>query len=214
MAQASQGIDEVNENVAQSSTFASEIAKDIGEVNRIAATLAENSREVSSNAGDLSRLAVDLRMMIGEFKVDRSPSEDTVPLTRGALITWDNSFILGIDTIDQQHRGLVDLVNTLHNAMRNRAGKQVLDRIFSELTEYTVNHFSVEESMMRESGHQQYEMHKKVHEEWTRRVEEYKQQFEIGSATVTMDLMTFLGDWLVDHVKGIDRNIVDSIKGK
>lgn len=69
--QASRGIGDANENVAQSSTFSMEIAADIAEVNRIAETIADNSQSVNTNAGDLSKLAAELKVLMGEFKVNR-----------------------------------------------------------------------------------------------------------------------------------------------
>ncbi|HSO19193.1 MAG TPA: methyl-accepting chemotaxis protein, partial [Desulfosarcina sp.] len=70
--QASAGIAEVNQNVAQSNAFSARIATDMAEVSRIAGALAGNSTQVSANADDLNRLALDLRVMIGEFKVKGS----------------------------------------------------------------------------------------------------------------------------------------------
>ena len=74
------------------------------------------------NANDLTKLASDLKVMISEFKVDRSQSTGVV-LSGDApdLITWDDSIRFGIDSIDSQHHHLVDLVNKLHRAMRSRA---------------------------------------------------------------------------------------------
>jgi hemerythrin-like metal-binding protein len=58
------------------------------------------------------------------------------------------------------------------------------------------------------------EAHKRLHEELVTQVLAFKQPFETGSATVPLDLMNFLGDWLVNPIKGIDRNYVPAIKGE
>ena len=36
--------------------------------------------------------------------------------------------------------------------------------------------------------------------------------FETGTATVSMDLMNFLSNWLVSHIQGIDRQYVSTLK--
>ena len=53
-----------------------------------------------------------------------------------------------------------------------------------------------------------------MHEELVTTVLAFNQPFETGSATVPLDLMNFLGDWLVNPIKGIDRNYVPTIKGE
>ena len=213
--QASTGIEEVSRNVAASSTFSGEIASDIGEVNAIAHTITDNSAKVSVNANDLTKLASDLKVMIGEFKVDRSQSSGVVLSGEAPdLITWDDSIRFGIDSIDRQHHHLVDLVNKLHRAMRNRAGKTVLAATLAELARYTVEHFQFEEQQMAAAGYPQLENHKRLHEKLVAQVVDFQRQFESGSVTVTLDLMNFLSDWLVNHIKGVDRQYVPLLKGK
>jgi hemerythrin len=42
----------------------------------------------------------------------------------------------------------------------------------------------------------------------------FKQRFAAGDATVAMELMDFLKDWLVNHINGTDRKYVPFLKGK
>jgi len=213
--QASSGIEEVSRNVAQSSTFSSEIAGEIGEVNTIARIITDNSAKVSLNAGDLTRLATDLKAMIGEFKVERS-AEPTAVLAGDAsdLITWDDSIRFGIEVIDRQHHHLVDLVNKLHHAMRSRAGRAVLASTLAELARYTVEHFQTEERLMAAARYPQLDAHKREHEKLVNEVVAFQRQFESGSATITLDLMNFLSDWLLNHIKGVDRRYVSTLRGR
>ncbi|MBM9614362.1 bacteriohemerythrin [Desulfobulbus rhabdoformis] len=211
--QASTGIDEVSRNVATSSTFSGEIASDITEVNTIARTIADSSHKVSVNASDLTRLASDLKVMIGEFKVDRTQAKGPAQTDDAPdLITWDSSISFGIDAIDQQHHHLVDLVNKLHHAMRVRAGKSVLGATLAELAQYTVEHFKDEERMMEEAGYPKLDAHKREHEKLVAQVVDFQKQFESGSVTITLDLMNFLSDWLINHIKRVDRGYVSCLK--
>ena len=213
--QASAGIMDVNRNVAQSSAFSREIASDIAEVNRIAGILADNSSTVNTNAGDLTRLAEDLKVMIGEFQVKRSDNAGAeISADISDLIVWDDSIQFGIDTIDRQHHRLVDLINNLHGAMRRRSGKTVMGPILEALAEYTVRHFEEEEQLMAKADFTELAGHKRLHEKLVGQVMEFKNQFESGSTTVTMDLMNFLSDWLVNHIKGVDRKYLPALKGQ
>jgi methyl-accepting chemotaxis protein len=69
MYQASQGIQEVTENVAESSTVASSIAVDVAEINQAANDLTTSSNHVQSSAGELNNFAGDLKGMVGKFKI-------------------------------------------------------------------------------------------------------------------------------------------------
>ena len=98
--------------------------------------------------------------------------------------------------------------------MRNRAGKTVLGATLAELARYTVEHFQFEEQQMAAAGYPQLENHKRLHEKLVAQVVDFQRQFEAGSVTVTLDLMNFLSDWLVNHIKGVDRQYVPLLKGK
>ena len=44
------------------------------------------------------------------------------------------------------------------------------------------------------------------------KVNEVEQQLESGTASVSMDLLTFLKDWLVKHIAGTDTTYVEYVK--
>lgn len=68
IAQASQGINTVNENVSQSNTAVSTIASEIGEVSQSASEISKSSGQVKFNAAELAELAEKLNIMVGKFK--------------------------------------------------------------------------------------------------------------------------------------------------
>lgn len=67
--QVSQGINIVNENTAQSSTVANEIASEIANVNSSSIEISAGSAQVNLNAQELSKLAGELDQLVGKFKV-------------------------------------------------------------------------------------------------------------------------------------------------
>ncbi|WP_300669946.1 methyl-accepting chemotaxis protein [Desulfoluna sp.] len=69
VAQAAQGIEEVNGNVAESSTVSANIAEEIGQVNAAGGEIAASSTMVSTSAEELSRLSETLTAMVSRFKV-------------------------------------------------------------------------------------------------------------------------------------------------
>ncbi|MCP4116242.1 MAG: methyl-accepting chemotaxis protein [Desulfobacteraceae bacterium] len=69
VSQASDGLQSVNENMAQVSSVTSDIASDISEVSRSAKEMSENSGQVNAGAGNLSGLALELGQLVGKFKI-------------------------------------------------------------------------------------------------------------------------------------------------
>jgi hypothetical protein len=103
--QASAGIAEVNTNVAQSTVFSAEIASDIAEVSRIAGVLAGNSTAVSTNADDLNRLAMDLKVMIGEFKIEGAAGTH-------ALVSFSQTDLID-DQVDRKYVPSINSANVV-----------------------------------------------------------------------------------------------------
>jgi two-component system, NtrC family, sensor kinase len=97
--------------------------------------------------------------------MDMTTGADTIE-----AFAWSDKFKVGIETVDEQHHKLVDLVNRLAAVCMHQAGADELGGILSELADYTVYHFGTEEALMRErqvsAAHQ--EAHVKAHEHFTR----------------------------------------------
>jgi methyl-accepting chemotaxis protein len=206
--QAAQGIGEVNENVAQCSGVAGEVAKDISDVSITARDLAENSRNVERSAGDLAHIAGALKDMMMQFKVSEKALTSAVSSTRVAdvpdLIRWGKSLMVDIPTIDEQHKQLVRLMNDLHKSMKSRESALAMERILGRLVDYTVMHFGTEEELFKKYNYPEREQHTAIHKKLVARVGDFQKKLKSGDATVSMDLMDFLKDWLVNHIKGTD----------
>ncbi len=58
---------------------------------------------------------------------------------------------------------------------------------------------------MQAAGYKQYLSHKLEHDRFTRQVMDLQKQYHDGKATITIDVLNFLKDWLVNHIQGVDR---------
>ena len=206
--QASIGISEVNENVAQSSQVASEIAVEIAQVDHIASDMSDRAATMSRGAGDLDALSIDLRKMISIFRVSGNKTDHRQSELTEAdipdLMPWSAKFQTRLEEVDIQHRELVRLVNLLHKAMRLQKGSAEVGAVLNELAQYTVSHFKHEEELFKKYDYPDYDAHKKIHEELVGRVTDFQEAFKAGKATVSMDLMDFLKNWLNDHILKTD----------
>lgn len=129
------------------------------------------------------------------------------------LLSWTPDLSVGIEVIDAQHKRIVDYINQLHEA-RIRGDKEAISRVIEELVDYTLSHFSFEESMMEEAHYRFLAPHKKVHELFVRRVGEYQQRFKLGEdvATVAADMQNTLVTWLMNHIKREDMDYGPTVR--
>ncbi|MBF0377232.1 MAG: bacteriohemerythrin [Desulfamplus sp.] len=214
--QASQGIGEVNENVAQTSEVSVQIAKDVHVVNNVAETMSQKSSQMNLSAKDLSDLSYKLRDMISVFRVSTDHLDNTNKIEEKVfdLITWGPKFATGIEQIDVQHKELIRMVNALHKAMKQKVGIQQSGAILDSLAEYTVYHFGHEEKLFKEYNYPEYNDHKKLHEELVKTVVAFQNDFKVGKASLSVDLMNFLTQWLKDHIMKCDMKYAPFFKSK
>jgi hemerythrin len=122
-----------------------------------------------------------------------------------ALIQWDSTLSVNVAEIDQQHQKLVELINNLSEAMKQGRSRDILARIIEKLAGYAVNHFSSEERYFDKFGYPSAASHKLEHANFAKKVSEFKNGFNNGQLAMTIEVMSFLKDWLKNHILGIDK---------
>jgi hemerythrin len=120
------------------------------------------------------------------------------------MFKWKNEFSVGIPSIDAQHMKLFAIADELNEAMRTGQAKAALSKILARLVQYTTSHFASEEGMMKLHGYPDFAAHKLVHEALTKQVVDFQGEFEAGNAFISIELLTFLKDWLEKHIQGTD----------
>jgi hemerythrin-like metal-binding protein len=131
-----------------------------------------------------------------------------------ALIVWDCKLETGHGKIDEQHKSLVEIVNRLHGAMKQGKGRGELEGILVFLKDYTVTHFAMEEELMDRHRYAGAAKHKQIHADLVRQVADLVGKFQAGKASLTLDVMNFLEEWLVQHIQGEDYRFAQDLKGK
>ncbi len=129
-----------------------------------------------------------------------------------ALITWSSKYSVGIPSIDEQHKKLVEIINELNDAIKSGKSKEVLNHVLTSLVDYTKVHFKYEEELFNKFGYQDKLKHKMVHDKLTKQVVDFYNNYQKGKASISIDLMSFLSKWLVDHIMGEDQKYSDFLK--
>lgn len=121
-----------------------------------------------------------------------------------AYFEWDNSIALGIPAIDEQHKMLFAMVNSLDDAIRDGDGSEVVGEVITKLVTYVTEHFSGEERLMLSCKYPGLAEHRREHDAFVTRLHEI--QVGVGNGNEAgEDVLGFLVDWLVCHIKGTDQ---------
>lgn len=124
------------------------------------------------------------------------------------LVGWDKAYSLDLPELDAQHKTLFDLINRLWQSIVENADIRNQIRLIEQLEHYTVTHFSEEESYLHSIAYPELEKHKKAHAGFVQRIASERQSLVKGGR-ISLDLLHFLNDWLVEHIKVKDRAYAD-----
>jgi hemerythrin-like metal-binding protein len=118
---------------------------------------------------------------------------------------WKTAYSVGSETIDGQHRNLINLMNAYYTCHLNGRLDQARGNL-GQLLAATVKHFREEEEMMEKAGFPELESHRKVHQELLRSVEGLvKEYLRSQSQETAGKLANFLRIWLTRHILGSDK---------
>lgn len=122
------------------------------------------------------------------------------------LMQWSPKLSVGIKAFDEEHAKLVGMLNELFDSMQAGHGKEAMGRILDGLITYTKTHFAHEEKLMTQHGYPNLVKHKAEHEALTKQVLEVQSKYKAGAtATLSLEVMSFLKNWLVTHIQGSDK---------
>ncbi|MDD3685088.1 MAG: bacteriohemerythrin [Desulfovibrio desulfuricans] len=132
--------------------------------------------------------------------------------TSDKFVEWTPKLELHVPLVDKEHKLLVEYINELHQAMTHNKPLSELTAILRKLRDYTASHFSDEEGLFNVPAYKAAAEHMKIHKKFVAKLDEVEEQLRMGTATVSMDLLTFLKDWLVQHIMGTDPSYLPYLK--
>lgn len=125
------------------------------------------------------------------------------------MISWNESFSVGVAELDQEHRLLFSIINRLFDEVLPRQGEThgELRHILEELEIYTRTHFKHEEEWMAKSGFEGIEEHRKQHHHFVETVQNLQKKLQEGhfEEMVSAQTWIFLKNWLNQHILDEDR---------
>ncbi|MGB4466513.1 MAG: bacteriohemerythrin [Azovibrio sp.] len=129
-----------------------------------------------------------------------------------AFMPWSDELVLGIDSIDNQHRWLVNATNQIYEQIESQnPDPQIVGEVLEGLVDYTMNHFVLEEDLFKRFNYPETAAHKQEHDKFTHQATKMLLDFEQGEP-VTEDALEFLKAWLIHHILRVDKAYVPFLK--
>lgn len=118
------------------------------------------------------------------------------------LYDWNASYSVKVKRCDDDHKKLFALINDLHEAMQAGKGAKVIQKVADELEQYAKFHFSAEEALMAGTKYPALATHRIEHQNFVRSVAKFRRE---GITNQSIAVLTFMNDWLVNHIKRTDQ---------
>ena len=121
-----------------------------------------------------------------------------------SIMSWSAELDVGVTKMNEEHQGLLDLMNELHNLKAaGKTGMEVL-KVLDALGAATVSHFADEEAYMESVKYPKLSTHKLIHKDLLEKFGKYSADIHARHGEMGDDFFVFLKHWLTAHIKGID----------
>jgi len=121
-----------------------------------------------------------------------------------AFMKWDDSLSVNVREIDLQHQKLIGMINEFYEHVGKDSG-QVFSALLDSLVEYTQYHFSTEENYFKRYAYPDAGSHSGMHKIFTDKVLDVRNRLNQGKFVISLEITTFLKDWLMHHIKETDK---------
>ena len=121
------------------------------------------------------------------------------------LIAWKKTYEIGIESIDHEHREMIELINALYAELDSGPSESEVARFLGEILSKISAHFALEEKVMRELEYLDYDAHKENHEDLLEEIRDIMDRYEDGAyAAMKDELVQNLEIWFTEHFKNKD----------
>lgn len=124
-------------------------------------------------------------------------------------IIWNESFSVGVQELDNQHKKLIKILNKLIKMANAEVFSETVSDTLTEMTKYAAIHFETEEKLMKKFNYPDFDAHKEQHKAFQKKTVGFCMYAMAYKSSVPTDILTFLMTWLVNHILVSDMKYKD-----
>ena len=122
-----------------------------------------------------------------------------------ALLTWNDSYSVKVDTMDEQHQKLFELINSFYDEIGKQSQAKLIFDLIAGMKAYTIEHFNKEEQLMQQCNYPGLTEHKKEHADFIDKVTDLEEKLKSWKMIISFEITNFLKDWIKKHIKESDQ---------
>jgi hemerythrin-like metal-binding protein len=128
-------------------------------------------------------------------------------------IVWSDDFLIGIEELDYEHRGLVEDINNLHRDLLEDVDMDRIEDTLGSIHARKPAHFALEERVMLSHEYSHYLEHKAEHERLLDEYTELMTKFERDPNLSNREaIQGVLCQWIVSHILTSDKKMSLMVK--
>lgn len=128
--------------------------------------------------------------------------------TSPEIIKWSGTYACGINMIDDQHVGLIEIVNDMFSNVCGDDKKEYnyFCIVIKDLVKYVNNHFADEERILNATKFPGFDEHKNLHRMFTAKIAQIIKEYKPGSRQHNLSsIARFLKEWILSHIAIVDK---------
>jgi hemerythrin len=125
--------------------------------------------------------------------------------------SWNDSFLLNIDVIDNQHKKFFELFDLILALNKSKDAVE-LSSVINELQDYAQYHFETEETLMQNADSENFELHIIQHQFFINKINEFTIAQNYNNPVLTTQIVVFMRKWLLMHITETDKKYVESVQ--
>lgn len=134
------------------------------------------------------------------------------------MLAWNDEFSTGLETIDRQHKVLIDHINRLEELLAHSkptpAEIEFFQSLIKFLESYADTHFKFEENCMERYHCPAHAQNKDAHAQFMAFLAGFREKFnrEGFSVTAFAELHKTISTWITGHILKIDTQLKSCVK--
>ena len=129
-------------------------------------------------------------------------------------LEWQENYSVGVKELDDQHRSLLDTINTLLEEQQDKYEAAKFSSTLSSLIHYAYTHFATEERYLIQANFPDLKQHVLEHVGFITKTLSLTAKLENGGDESRRELLRYLKEWYSNHVLGADRHYIPFLASK
>jgi hemerythrin-like metal-binding protein len=115
-------------------------------------------------------------------------------------IAWSERFSVGVAILDDQHKELIRMVNSLIDNQDAGADSEPVADVLQSMTQYAAYHFRTEERLLKEYNYPEYTSHQAEHTDFKTKTARFCMDAIAHKNALAGEVLTYLSAWLTNHI--------------